>query len=166
VPLRAAGPGVVTRLRPFSLTRLPNTGELDDCVSEVFTRALEGIRDGWESRVLEAWLFGIAKNVLKDRYEAKRVAAAGLPDDLPAPPVDSPLELDCPDLPDRISDSEVPATRSQPARHDRPTRIPWRRHQVQRASTDSFPPWPRSTWSTVRHAETADRDEAGRGQES
>jgi DNA-directed RNA polymerase specialized sigma24 family protein len=61
---------------------------------------------------LEAWLFGIAKNVLKDRYEAKRVAAAGLPDDLPAPPVDSPLELDCPDLPDRISDYEVPATRS------------------------------------------------------
>jgi DNA-directed RNA polymerase specialized sigma24 family protein len=94
------------QLRPFFRSRLPNTADLDDCVSEVFTRALEGIRAGGQPEVLGAWLIGIARNLLKQRYEASN-RAADLDDDLPQPPGDPQLELARTDLPELPSDLEI-----------------------------------------------------------
>jgi len=94
------------QLRPFFRSRLPNIADLDDCVSEVFTRALEGIRAGGQPEVLGAWLIGIAKNLLKQRYEASN-RAAELDDDPPQPSGDPQLELARTDLPELPSDLEI-----------------------------------------------------------
>lgn len=94
------------QLGPFFRARLPNAADLKDCVSEVFTRALEGIDAGREPEVLGAWLIGIAKNLLKDRYEANS-RTADLDDNLPQPPGDPQLELERTDLPELPSDLEI-----------------------------------------------------------
>ncbi|MBB4908748.1 RNA polymerase sigma factor [Actinophytocola algeriensis] len=57
-----------TRLRPFFHARLSAREDIDDSVSEVVTRALEGIGKSARIEVLDAWLAGIARNVLMERY--------------------------------------------------------------------------------------------------
>lgn len=42
------------RLRRYFYRHLPNVSDVEDNVSEVITRALEGIRTGQQSRVLDA----------------------------------------------------------------------------------------------------------------
>jgi DNA-directed RNA polymerase specialized sigma24 family protein len=68
------------RLRPFFRLRLPDPSDVEDCVSEVVARALEGIRKGHRPEVLDAWVMGIARNLLKHRYAAKGREDAELPD--------------------------------------------------------------------------------------
>jgi DNA-directed RNA polymerase specialized sigma24 family protein len=98
-----------TTFRPYFQGRLPNPDDVDDCVSEVVTRALEGIRGGLEPKDLGAWLGGIARNVLKERYEAKERAKGhvDVPADVPRTPVEPPLDLDqSGDLPEVPSELE------------------------------------------------------------
>ncbi|GAB1511203.1 sigma factor [Actinophytocola sp. KF-1] len=70
-----------TRLRPFFRTRLSAQEDVDDCVSEVVTRALEGIGRSARVDVLDAWLTGIARNVLAEQYSEgtrrRRLAESG-----------------------------------------------------------------------------------------
>ncbi|MEU5693711.1 sigma-70 family RNA polymerase sigma factor [Actinosynnema sp. NPDC020468] len=88
------------RLRPYFARHLPNASDVDDCVSEVVTRALEGIAKGRAPEVLGAWLHGIARNVRKERYEANRRAWRELPAEVRRPEADVPVELiGTPDLP-------------------------------------------------------------------
>ncbi|MGW5741998.1 RNA polymerase sigma factor [Amycolatopsis sp. NPDC003861] len=94
-----------TSVRAFLRPRVPNTSDLDDCVSEVVVRALEGLRKGARPDVLEAWLIGIAKNVLKERYRAAKEDE--LPGELAQEPGEPQLELARTDLPDLPSEFEV-----------------------------------------------------------
>ncbi|HEX6355306.1 sigma-70 family RNA polymerase sigma factor [Actinophytocola sp.] len=96
------------RLRPYFHSRLPNTGDIDDCVSEVLARALEGIDRGQQPNVLDAWLFGIARNVLKERYEARRRDGGELPVELPRPAPEPRVEVeDTADLPEVPTELEM-----------------------------------------------------------
>jgi DNA-directed RNA polymerase specialized sigma24 family protein len=84
-----------SRLRDFFAARLPNPADGDDCVSEVLTRALEGIRHGHGPESLDKWVMGIARNVLKERYvEAHHRAAAEILSDVAYSPGDPYLELE------------------------------------------------------------------------
>ncbi|MDQ3787838.1 MAG: hypothetical protein M3422_11405 [Actinomycetota bacterium] len=75
--------------------RLRDVADVDDCVSEVVTRTLEGIRAGRRPEKLDAWVGGIAWNVVKGRYaEYARRAEEGLPVDLPYQPAEPYLELE------------------------------------------------------------------------
>ncbi|MET9001475.1 sigma-70 family RNA polymerase sigma factor [Amycolatopsis sp. NPDC004169] len=56
------------KVRKYLTARLPNAADVDDCVSEIVTRALEAIRANRPPRSLDPWLIGIASNVLKERY--------------------------------------------------------------------------------------------------
>jgi DNA-directed RNA polymerase specialized sigma24 family protein len=97
-----------TRLRPYFHSRLPNPADLDDCVSEVLARALEGIHRGNQPNVLDAWLVGIARNVLKERYEARRRDGGELPAELPPAPAEPHVELaDTADLPEAPTELEM-----------------------------------------------------------
>jgi RNA polymerase sigma factor (sigma-70 family) len=59
------------RLRAFFHPRLPSLGDMDidDCVSEVITRALEGIRKGAQPQALIPWIMGIARHVVVEIYK-------------------------------------------------------------------------------------------------
>ncbi|WP_176929787.1 RNA polymerase sigma factor [Lentzea albidocapillata] len=71
------------KLRPYFRRRLRGHDDVDDLVSEVVVRALEGIRNGQQPQVLDAWLTGIAWNLLKDRYtELDQRDDRDVPDDL------------------------------------------------------------------------------------
>ncbi|WP_439377199.1 sigma factor [Amycolatopsis lexingtonensis] len=94
-----------TTVRAYLRKRLPNPADLDDCVSEVVVRALEGLHKGLEPRVLEAWLNGIAANVLKERYRA-REREAELPGEVEQEPGEPQLESRA-DLPDLPSEYEI-----------------------------------------------------------
>lgn len=97
-----------TRLRPYFQSRLPNASDLEDCVSEVMARALEGIDRGHQPNVLDAWIFGIARNVLKERYEARRRDGGELPAELPRPGAEPRVELEhTADLPEAPTDLEM-----------------------------------------------------------
>ncbi|WP_434452295.1 RNA polymerase sigma factor [Lentzea sp. E54] len=77
------------KLRPYFRSRLRSHHDVDDLVSEVVVRALEGIRNGQQPQVLDAWLTGIAWNLLKDRYaESGRRDDREVPDDLADDSVD------------------------------------------------------------------------------
>ncbi|MEU7526265.1 RNA polymerase sigma factor [Saccharothrix sp. NPDC042600] len=56
------------KVRPFFRARVRRADEVDDLVGEVVVRALEGLRNGQEPRELDAWLTGIAHNLLKAHY--------------------------------------------------------------------------------------------------
>ncbi|GLW94923.1 hypothetical protein [Actinokineospora globicatena] len=91
-------------LRPYFRSKLPNTDDVDDCVSEVVTRALEGIQRGARPDDLGAWVGGIARNVLKERYaaatKARALVSGDVLADLPQAPV---LDLDrVPDNPGEL----------------------------------------------------------------
>jgi RNA polymerase sigma factor (sigma-70 family) len=43
--------------------------DIDDCVSEVITRALEGIRKGAQPQALIPWIMGIARHVVVEIYK-------------------------------------------------------------------------------------------------
>ncbi|MFC3895062.1 hypothetical protein ACFOWZ_26575 [Lentzea rhizosphaerae] len=94
------------KLRPFFAAKLPNLSDVDDCVSEVVARALEGIRAGQEPEVLEAWLHGIARNITFERYKAAKRRTDELPAEITADPGEAPLELAAPDLPELPSEME------------------------------------------------------------
>ncbi|SER28543.1 RNA polymerase sigma factor [Actinokineospora terrae] len=83
-------------LRPYFRRRLPATDDIDDCVSEVVTRALEGFRRGLRPDDLDAWIGGIARNVLKERYDAATQARARVSGELPDLPSVPVLDLDHP----------------------------------------------------------------------
>ncbi|MFF7243503.1 sigma-70 family RNA polymerase sigma factor [Embleya sp. NPDC008237] len=56
--------------------RLPSAAEADDCVSEVFVRALDGIaRDLKPDRGVDRWLWGIAKHVWMAELKARQRVA-------------------------------------------------------------------------------------------
>ncbi|MEJ2859280.1 RNA polymerase sigma factor [Saccharothrix sp. CCNWLY140-2] len=78
-----------TKLRPFFRTRVRRADEVDDLVSEVVVRALEGLRNGQEPRELDAWLTGIALNLLKAHYtDTSRHDDRDVPDQAVAPDTD------------------------------------------------------------------------------
>ncbi|RLK59015.1 RNA polymerase sigma factor [Actinokineospora cianjurensis] len=83
-------------LRPYFRRKLPPADDVDDCVSEVVTRALEGIRRGLRPDDLDAWVGGIARNVLKERYEAATLARARVRGEIPDLPSEPVLDLDHP----------------------------------------------------------------------
>lgn len=97
-----------TGWRPYFRAKLPNADDVDDCVSEVVTRALEGISRGLEPEVLAAWLGGIARNVLKERYEAKErdkrhvEVPAALPRESAEPPLELIVAGDLPEIPSEL----------------------------------------------------------------
>ncbi|WP_370971126.1 sigma factor [Amycolatopsis sp. cg9] len=95
-----------TTVRRYLRKGLPNQADLDDCVSEVVVRALESLRKGTEPLVLEAWLNGIAANVLKERYRAKN-RESELPAEFEREPGDPQLELARTDLPELPSEYEI-----------------------------------------------------------
>ncbi|QKV78949.1 sigma factor [Amycolatopsis sp. Hca4] len=95
-----------TSVRAFVSRRVPNASDVDDCVSDVVLRALVGLRQGARPEVLEAWLIGIAKNVLKERYRAKD-RDHELPAEVAQEPGEQQLELARTDLPDLPSEYEV-----------------------------------------------------------
>src|SRR5207248_564823 len=95
-----------TTVRAYLRKRVPNVSDLDDCVSEVVVRALEGIRKGQQPVVLEAWLNGIAANVLKERYRAK-YRDGDMPGEVAQEVSEQQLELGRTDLPDLPSELEV-----------------------------------------------------------
>ncbi|GAA2977674.1 RNA polymerase sigma factor [Actinokineospora diospyrosa] len=90
-------------LRRFFRART-DSADVDDLVSEVITRALEGIRGGARPEVLGAWLTGIAKNLLKRRYQGEPVGE--LPDEVASGGTDPVWELDRVDPPELPSDLE------------------------------------------------------------
>ena len=99
------------RLRPYFYRRLPNPSDIEDRVSEVVTKALEGIRDGLQPKVLDAWIMGIAANVTKGRYEQAKRGGAEVPADLATRVTDLPLTLEPAedadeDLPEQPTDLE------------------------------------------------------------
>ncbi|MFI9811152.1 RNA polymerase sigma factor [Saccharothrix variisporea] len=78
-----------TKLRPFFRTRVRHADEVDDLVSEVVVRALEGLRNGQEPRELDAWLTGIAHNLLKAHYtDSSRRDDRDVPDQAVDPDTD------------------------------------------------------------------------------
>ncbi|GAB2992554.1 RNA polymerase sigma factor [Saccharothrix stipae] len=104
-------------LPDFFYRRLPRDEEVDDCVSEVATRALEGFRKGAEPHSLRSWVRGIAVNLVREKYAAWRQrSASGVPDDLVYRPGEPYLEIaqskiDVEDLLALPSDVEVIATK-------------------------------------------------------
>ncbi|WP_433266336.1 RNA polymerase sigma factor [Actinosynnema sp. CS-041913] len=75
------------KIRPYFHHRTDRHEDVDDLVSEVVVRALEGIRNGLEPKELDAWLTGIAHNVLKAHYtENARRGDREVPEDLAEPP--------------------------------------------------------------------------------
>ncbi|MBW4715719.1 sigma factor [Saccharothrix obliqua] len=56
------------KTRAYVRNRVDRPEDVDDVVSEVVVRALEGLRNGQDPRDLDAWLTGIARNVLKAHY--------------------------------------------------------------------------------------------------
>ncbi|OPC78162.1 hypothetical protein B4N89_38875 [Embleya scabrispora] len=69
--------------------KLPSAAEADDCVSEVFVRALDGIaRDLKPTRGVDRWLWGIAKHVWMAELRARQ-RAADRPVDEDIPPDDA-----------------------------------------------------------------------------
>ncbi|MFI1581202.1 RNA polymerase sigma factor [Embleya sp. NPDC020630] len=69
--------------------KLPSAAEADDCVSEVFVRALDGIaRDLKPDRGVDRWLWGIAKHVRMAELRA-RERATGRPVDEDISPDDA-----------------------------------------------------------------------------
>src|SRR5262249_24825229 len=90
------------RLSPYFRKRLANPSEVEDCVSEVLTRALEGIGKGHQPQVLDAWIFGIAHNVAKEHYkDVRRRDGKEIPVDLPGEPQVPNLKLEQPRQPDK-----------------------------------------------------------------
>ncbi|WP_367127379.1 sigma-70 family RNA polymerase sigma factor [Saccharothrix sp. HUAS TT1] len=81
-------------VRAYLRPRLPNSSDLDDCVSEVVARALDAVRRGRVPQSLRGWLFGIARNVLKDRYKVKAQPWVELPDEVPWEPGEPKLDVD------------------------------------------------------------------------
>lgn len=87
---------VYPRLFAFARNRVGDDADADDVVSETMTRALHGIdRFRWRNSVgIEAWLFGIGRNVLHEHHRrASRMSPVpepvinqGPPDDPTAEP--------------------------------------------------------------------------------
>lgn len=91
------------RLHAYTRRRLSSDEQADDAVSEVFTRAMDGIdRFRWSTAGVDGWLFGIARNVLSEQYRTSRRHGRRSVDDGNVPePVD-----DAPGALDRILESE------------------------------------------------------------
>ncbi|WP_026316496.1 RNA polymerase sigma factor [Actinokineospora enzanensis] len=75
--------------------------DVDDLVSEVITRALEGIRGGAEPAVLGAWVSGIARHVYAKWCEQRKRRVGALPDDLVRPEDEPRFDLDQVDSPEQ-----------------------------------------------------------------
>jgi RNA polymerase sigma-70 factor (ECF subfamily) len=59
----------------YCYRRLGNREAAEDATSQIFTRALAGLR-GIDDRPFRPWLFAIAHNVLVDGYRARRITAS------------------------------------------------------------------------------------------
>ena len=61
---------IYPRLRSYVAARVGHS-EVEDMVNETMTRAVAGLGGfGWEPRGIDAWIFGIARNVTVDHYRA------------------------------------------------------------------------------------------------
>ena len=73
------------RLFSFARRRLFDDQAADDVVSETMTRALDGIGGfTWRGGGFDAWLYGIARNVVAESGRARQRMASGPPIDLPS----------------------------------------------------------------------------------
>ncbi|CCH35437.1 sigma factor [Actinosynnema sp. NPDC047251] len=78
-----------SKVTPFLRNRVDHADDADDLAGEVVVRALEGLRNGQEPRELDAWLIGIARNVLKAHYSRDKFRDdREVPEDLAAEPED------------------------------------------------------------------------------
>ena len=87
---------VQQRLRTFIAQRVPNEGEVDDILQDVFLRMHRRLDSLKDPRRVVSWVFQITRNVIADYYRApnrRREVAAGLAADMearqstPAPPL-------------------------------------------------------------------------------
>ncbi|MCE6999092.1 hypothetical protein LZG04_30445 [Saccharothrix sp. S26] len=93
-----------TRVRSYVRKRVRDAADVDDLVSEVVIRALDAGRAGRGPDELSKWVFGIARNVLREHHKERRKAAertvATEVGDVVREPVEPPLDLrDLPELP-------------------------------------------------------------------
>lgn len=97
------------RLYAYTRRRLASREEANDAVSETFARAYERIRSfRWRGGGVDAWLYGIARNVVLEALRDRRRGPERLDPELPSGE---------PDPVDRlIADEEVAAVREAFAR--------------------------------------------------
>ena len=70
----------------FARRRLFDDRAAEDVVSETMTRALDGIdRFTWQGGGFDAWLFGIARNVVHELSRGRHRTLRLVPEDRPAP---------------------------------------------------------------------------------
>lgn len=71
------------RLMDYALRRLPGRAAADDAVSETMARAIARIdRFTWQGSGIDAWLYGILRNVVLEAYRGTGRAGGELPADM------------------------------------------------------------------------------------
>jgi RNA polymerase sigma-70 factor (ECF subfamily) len=88
--LNAAMDAHAPELRGWARRRLPDDAAADDLVQEVLLRALRQGPGFCAVRNPRAWMFTVARHLLADQMRVA-VATVELPDDLVAPPEESPV---------------------------------------------------------------------------
>jgi RNA polymerase sigma-70 factor, ECF subfamily len=80
-----------TRLFRFISSRMPDDGDAEDILQEVFIRIHSNIGGVRDSQKLESWIYQIARNAMNDYYR-RRKPAGEIPETIPTD--DEPVEPD------------------------------------------------------------------------